>query len=372
MKKLLKKTTAGLLLILSISALLCVPAFAASDYSYFDDAVFLGDSLTVGLEKYVSSQKKAGNGILGEAQFLATNGYMLSQCSNADGFSKHPEYNGSRLQPQKSIAAMEAKKVFITMGINDSAGEVSTLVKNYAKLIDAIRYAAPEAELFMIAVFPMTNTKENSLRNNDKINAINASLMKLAIETNICFIDFTGLLKNGSSLNKAYSSDDYVHFSNEGYEVWVSQMRAFAKFAQHSSSSSSGVQVINVKQFVNGRSGPSSSSKRIAKVPKGANVDVLEKSEGSWYRVMYDSEEMYISGKYLSISAASSELSGRVVNVSEFANLRKLPSSDAEMLGAADKDSVLAISRKYYNPEWYRSYLDGGTCYISNSYLKLD
>ncbi len=370
MKKTINRAAALILCAMSLLFLLPQGVFASSDYDYYNDAVFLGDSLTVGLEKYVSSQRKAGSNVLGNAQFLATNGYMVSQTANEDGFEKHPEYDGNRLQPQKSIKAMNVKKVFITLGINDSAGEVSTLINNYAKLIDAIRNAVPEAQLFMIAVFPMTVRKESSLRNNEKIDTINRSLMKLAISADITFIDFTCVLKSGNALNKDYSSDDYVHFNNDGYVVWIAQMKAFAKFAQKTASSSDGVKVVNVKSYVNGREKASSESALVAKVPKGAGVDVIEQADASWYKVIYDGAEMYIHKKYLSISGTS-DLSGKVVNVSEYANLRKTPSEDGEMFGTAEKDATLPVSRKYYNPEWYRIRSGEDNCYISESYLKL-
>ncbi len=348
---------------------LCAPApkgaYAAADYAYFDDAVFLGDSLTVGLEKYAKNQH-----VLGDAHFLATNGYMLSQTSNEDGFSKHPEYEGHRLQPQKSIAAIKPKKVFITLGINDSAGDISTLVKNYEKLLDAIRHAVPKAKLHMIAVFPMTTRKEDSRRNNDKIDSINASLMKLAAKENITFIDFTEALKSGNSLNKSYSSDDYVHFSDEGYEVWVAQMRAFAKFAQRKSSSEV-VRVVNVKSFVNARSEASSDSKLVAKIPKGTIVDVQEQCSDSWYKIEYDGKSMYVYGKYLSIGGGA-ELSGKVKNVSEYANLRALPSADAERSDTAEKNQTLSVSQAYYNSDWYRVFVNGESCYINKNYLELN
>ena len=298
---------------------------------------------------------------------------MLSHTMDEDGYSKHPQYDGRRLQPQKSIARIEPEKVFITMGINDSAGDISTLTSNYAKLLEAIQYAAPDAELYMIAIFPMTPTKENNLRNNQKIDTINTSILRLAMRENIKFIDFTGKLKSGNALIRDYSSDDYVHFSDEGYKVWLSQMGAYVKFITRASSAADGeAKIVNVSEYVNGRSEASSSSKRVMKIPKDASVEVLEQTSDEWFKVRYREKEAYVYFKYLSVGNGSSDLAGRIVNVSEFANLRKLPSQDAESAGTIEKDARVSVSRLYYNPLWYRVFINGDPCYISSDYVQLD
>lgn len=345
-----------------------VLASAAEDF--YADTVFLGDSLTVGLKKYVSANDDC---ILHDSVFLATNGYMLSQTANEDGFSKHPEYKGSRLQPQKSIASIDPKKVFITMGINDSAGEISTLTSNYEKLLDAVKHAAPSAKIYMIAVFPMTTTKENSLRNNAKIDQINTSILKLAMRNNVNFVDFTDKLKNGNALERSYSSDDYVHFSNEGYDVWLAQMSSFVKFIERVSSVSSGnATIINVKEYVNGRSEASSSSKLVTKIPKGSSVEVLGQANDEWYLVRYDDKEAYVFKKYISAASENEGLTGKIVNVSEFANLRKLPDQAAEIAGTIEKGASVSISKLYYDPSWYRIIINGDPCYVSSDYVKID
>lgn len=370
MKSNIFKMTAALLVLLSVFALYNPYALAASSEEYYSDTVFLGDSLTVGLKKYVAANDDC---VLRNSVFLATNGYMLSQTSNDDGFSKHPEYDGNRLQPQKSIAKIEPGKVFITMGINDSAGDISTLTSNYEKLLDAIKHASPESEIFMIAVFPMTPTKENSLRNNAKIDQINTSLLRMAMRNEIKFIDFTGKLKSGGALDRSYSSDDYVHFSNEGYDIWASQMSSFAKFDQRTPSADNGeATIINVQEYVNGRKEASADSGRTAKIPKGSTVSILGKENDEWYLVSYKDKKMYVFAKYLSVASDSEGLSGRIVNVSEFANLRKLPGQDAESAGTIEKDAKVIVSKLYYNPYWYRILIQGEPCYISSDYVKID
>ncbi len=364
------RKTVLILLALMTALLDCAPAFAYSNDDFFTDAVFFGDSLTVGLEKYSSAKREDDSGFWSNAQFLAQNGYMVSYVANEDGFSKHPEYDGKRRQPQKSLDAMGAKKVFITLGINDSAGEVSLLLSNYKSMLGVIQDRLPDAQLYMLAVFPMTPTRENSARNNQKIDQINEGLLRLAMSKEIPFIDVTPRLKDqGGALLRDYSSDDYVHLSNEGYDVWVKTMYDFARFISLTPQESGQASVVNVKEYVNARSKPSKSGKKVAKIGKGETVDVLEACSGGWYKVSYDGTEMYVYGDYLSIGTAG--LRGTVVNVSEYANLRKRPNTEAEQVGQAEKDAVVSVSQLYYNPAWYRVIVNGEPAYISKEYVKL-
>ncbi|MDO5111973.1 MAG: SH3 domain-containing protein [Clostridia bacterium] len=359
-----------LALALCMALLPCMDAQASSGDDFFTDAVFFGDSLTVGLEKYVSAKRESDEDFWSNAQFLAQNGYMVSHMENEDGFSKHPSYDGKQRQPQKSLDAMGAKKVFITLGINDSAGEVSLLLSNYQNMLAIIRDRLPEAQLYIIAVFPMTPTRENTARNNKKIDQINEGLLRLAMSSDIPFIDFTPRLKDqGGALQRNYSSDDYVHFSNEGYDVWIDAMYDFVKFISRTPQSSGQASIVNVKEFVNARSKPSKSGKKVSTIAKGETVDVLEASSGGWYKVAYDGEEMYVYGEYLSIGTAG--LRGKVVNVSEYANLRKRPNTEAEQVGQAEKDAILSVSQLYFNPSWYRVIVNGDPAYISKEYVEL-
>ena len=369
MKRLLSSFIA---LTVLLGALMAFPAPArASTADFFEDAVFLGDSLTVGLEKYVNNKRKSDSGYFSNAQFLARVSYAIAHTLKEDGYSMHPEYDGRLSQPQKSLKAMGAKKVFITLGVNDIGATESTIASNYKKLIAAIKEELPNAQLYMLAVFPMTERKESSSRSNKVIDSLNWTLLKLAMSEDMTFIDFTCALKNDdNALNKEYSSDDYVHLNNDGYAVWTKQMYAFADFARKTGAASGAATVINVKSFVNARSGPGTNYEKVTTVPKGAEVDVKEKAGDGWYKVEYSGKTLYISGRYLSISIGG--LEGKVCNVSQFANLRSGPSTGHSKAGKANKGATVTVSKKYYNPKWYRAVYKGETVYISSNLVKVD
>ena len=66
--------------------------------SYFDDAVFVGDSISLKLRNYVYKQRAGDPGFLGSAQFLTVGGLGSGNVQlpiTAD--SLHPVYNGEKM-----------------------------------------------------------------------------------------------------------------------------------------------------------------------------------------------------------------------------------------------------------------------------------
>ena len=92
-------------------------------YTFFDDTVFVGDSVSLKLNLYVSAQRKTDSTFMGTAQFLTPGSYgtgnELKELGSEN--SVHPSYNGTEMYLADAIEAMGAKKVFIMLGMNDIA-----------------------------------------------------------------------------------------------------------------------------------------------------------------------------------------------------------------------------------------------------------
>ena len=87
---------------------------------YFDDAVFVGDSITLKLYHYVKDMRNQGTPCLGSAKFLTAgslgSGNALWPVSKE---SVHPSYQGEKMRIEKAIELMGARKVYIMLGMND-------------------------------------------------------------------------------------------------------------------------------------------------------------------------------------------------------------------------------------------------------------
>lgn len=335
----------------------------AKTSSFFKDSVFLGDSITVGLASFVNKKRKTDPNFLGGAMFLARGGYALFHTQKPDGYNMHPEYKGQKLQPQKSLKAMSAKKVFIMLGVNDTEGSEDILISNYKKLINNIRRELPEISIYIIAVFPMTERKESVSRNNAKIDSINLRLLSYCVSNNIPFIDINPSFKNDGIVNKDFYRDDFVHLNDMGYIVYTTQLGAMAKLFCLSGTGGNSGRITNVNEFVNAREKPDISSSIVTTIPKDAKVTIIEKSSADWYKLKYNGQSVYVSRKHVAITS-SEDIYCVANNVSTNANLRRAPNTASVLTGKVSKGTTLVIAPDYYSQDWYRVIYKGKVCYV--------
>lgn len=205
------------------SPILSAPTYENVDESFFDDAVFVGDSISVKMSYYT-------NGRLGNAQFLAQTSYSVNSAVND---LMYTYYQGRKYQNlEDAIAATGAKKVFIMLGINDiGIHGVDRTLENWQILVDKIRQANPDIQIYIQSMTPMWSGAERRKLNNANIHACNFALRFFCEHNNCGFIDICPYLQDGSGgLAKEYCSDRYVHITQSGVDVWISVLRAYAYY----------------------------------------------------------------------------------------------------------------------------------------------
>ncbi len=121
-------------------------------YTFFDDTVFVGDSVSLKLNLYVSAQRKTDSTFMGTAQFLTPGSYgtgnELKELGSEN--SVHPSYNGTEMYLADAIEAMGAKKVFIMLGMNDIAVYGNDgAVKNMETVLAQIKEKNPDTAIYV-------------------------------------------------------------------------------------------------------------------------------------------------------------------------------------------------------------------------------
>lgn len=196
--------------------------------SYFDDAVFIGDSVSLKLTKYITAQRNAGKTDLGKAQFL-TIGNMGSgnaQKSMEDETCVLPTYNGQKMYLEDSVAAMGAKKVYIMLGMNDvGLYGVEDSVANMTSLLAKIKEKSPEASIFVQSATPIVAGKEKGTWNNENFLLYNEKLLEMCKEKGYYYVDVSSVMRlEDGSLKPEFCSDPDnmgVHFSDVGCQSWI-------------------------------------------------------------------------------------------------------------------------------------------------------
>ena len=174
-----------------------------------DDALFIGDSRTVGLMEYAG---------IDEADYFCTVGMSV--------YNIHEKPvsvpNVGKVTLTELLNSKNYDKIYIMLGINEVGYKFSNTVEKYSELIDFIKEKQAAAVIFIQANLHVTKSRSDrdEIVNNAAINGLNAELEKLAdgkskfyLDANILFDDKTG----GLSSDK---SEDNTHLYAKYYSEW--------------------------------------------------------------------------------------------------------------------------------------------------------
>ncbi len=205
------------------------PVNTTVDASWFDNAAFVGDSISLKLSYYA-----AATGALGNAQFFASGSLgsanAMWELDNAQAV--HPSYQGQTMLTEDCVAASGAEKLFIMLGMNDLAVYgIDGAAENLKTLIDRIAAKSPGIEIYVQSMTPMTATSNliGSTLNPDGVKQYNALLQQLCQNNGWHFVDVASVMYDdaGQYLRADYCSDPDdmgVHFTEAGCLAWVNYL----------------------------------------------------------------------------------------------------------------------------------------------------
>ncbi|PGX44277.1 lipase [Priestia megaterium] len=119
------------------------------------------------------------------------------------------------------ITNAKPDKIFLMIGINDlrTDQKVSSIVKNYSKILNSIYEQTPNTEVYIQSVLPVNNEIIGKVVNNDDVLKLNDNLQKFAKEYNYKYIDLYSKVSTGNQL-KSQLTVDGIHLKGEGYKIW--------------------------------------------------------------------------------------------------------------------------------------------------------
>lgn len=208
------------------------------DDSYFNDAVFIGDSISYGFELYVTEKRANGETVLGEAQFLTSGSLSYGNSLwDVSDESVHPTYNGEKMKLEDAIAKIKPGKIFILLGTNDVAlYGVEQTIANADTEISGMLEASPGAEIFIMSTTPKYSPAESDVDgalNNADIDALNVAMRQFAVEKGYNFMNIAPLFKDETGgLAADYCSDKEgmgIHFTSASYDIWLDFLYSYGK-----------------------------------------------------------------------------------------------------------------------------------------------
>ena len=183
--------------------------------SYFEDAVFLGDSRTEGFHLYSG---------LETGQYLFATGATVESV-----FSKATqETEQGKVSMLDALDGLEFSKLYIMLGVNELGWpKTEQFHDQYAKLIDRVRESHPDARIALQSILPISAKQEakGSYVNNERIAEFNAIIVQLVEEKDCTYLDVASAVTGEDGCLRAEETTDGIHLNTKGCVRWLEYLK---------------------------------------------------------------------------------------------------------------------------------------------------
>lgn len=182
--------------------------------SYFDDALFIGDSRTVGLYEYGGFQKST-------VFFAKTSLTIYDLFEEPEKFAQLAD--GKKATLEEALAERKFGKIYIMLGINElGRGTTESFFRVYAEAVNRIRLLQPDALIFIQGIMRVGEEKNSTdgIFNNTNINARNLAISMMADNRSIFYLEINDAVcdENGNLISD-YTFDQ-IHLKAKYYQLW--------------------------------------------------------------------------------------------------------------------------------------------------------
>ena len=197
------------------------PVYMTVEDDYFSDAVFIGDSRTVGLYEY--------GGLEEITTFYASTGLTIYKIFT----SEIVEVPGQRQKQtiEEALSQNQFKKIYLMIGINEmGTGTVASFTNKYKEVVDHLLELQPDAILYIQGILKVSTERSNQgdYINNEGIVARNEALAELADNRRIFYLDVNPLVCDETGgLVSSYTFDG-VHLKAKYIEIWKDYLKSHA------------------------------------------------------------------------------------------------------------------------------------------------
>lgn len=184
--------------------------------SWFDDAVFIGDSRTEGLANYDG---------LGDAVYYAHKGLTVSTVSTEPVV----RIDGQKVAIMQALRKKHFAKIYLMLGVNELGWSSSqTFVEKYASLVDQLKKDQPDAQIYLQSILPVSAKKSESgtVYTNEKIVSYNQAIQKIAGQKKVRYLAVNTAVSDSAGCLPADASTDGVHLNAAYCGKWCAYLRS--------------------------------------------------------------------------------------------------------------------------------------------------
>ena len=183
---------------------------------YFDDAAFVGDSITEGIKLYE---------VMTNATVVAARGINLDNVFTDDQI-RTAQGNSTVMG---ALEAAEPKKIYIMFGANGVGWFTEQHFTDvYTKFVQAVKEQHPDSQIYLQSILPVTQEFDDSREDisNDKINRYNELVVEIAEEQKVHYLDVASAFKDEKGCLPEDSNGDGMHFGNKYYQKWFDYLKS--------------------------------------------------------------------------------------------------------------------------------------------------
>ena len=187
--------------------------------SYFDDAAFIGDSRTQGLQLYTG---------LPNATFYATQGLMVDTFFS----KKFVKAGGGKITIPDAMKNQTFKKVYIMLGVNELGWAYEKVfIQKYGEVVDKVKELQPDAKIYVQSILPVTKAKSDgdAIYNNTKISRYNELIEQMCREKGVTYLHVADAVGLDNGALPAGSATDGVHLNREYCYKWQDYLKTHTK-----------------------------------------------------------------------------------------------------------------------------------------------
>lgn len=196
------------------------PDFQLVDESYFDDALFIGDSRVVGFGLYSGLQNTA---------FYAHKGFQIYTFHT----KQIVDTPLGKITVPEALALQQGmfKKVYIMFGLNEMGwGTDEQFAQYYYNVIDTVKGTQPDAVIYVQSIMHVTKeiSDTSAVYSNDMIDARNEMIRQIAEDEHVYYLNLNEIFSNEENALPEEFSGDGIHLKAAYIELWKQYLMAHA------------------------------------------------------------------------------------------------------------------------------------------------
>ena len=197
------------------------PVYKTVEDDYFSDALFIGDSRTVGMFEY--------GGLEEITTFYASKGLTVYKLLDAQIVDVPGQLQKQTIE--EALLNNSFRKIYLMVGINEmGTGTVETFAAKYGEVVNRILELQPDAILYIQAILKVTTERsgQGDYINNEGIAARNEAIAQLADNKRVFYLDaIPAVCDETGGMEPSYTFDG-VHLKAQYIGLWKEYLKAHA------------------------------------------------------------------------------------------------------------------------------------------------